>query len=397
MKNNNLGIYKRALGREKQARKVAEKILEEKSAELFKANQKLEKLVKEKASELRGVFENIVDAYVVMDLTGTVIKMNEAAVHLLGFDNAKEYYNLNQLVIPSEQKRVSKAFKILVKEGAITNFEVNICVKKREQKLVHINASLIFDTNNIPIAAQGIVRDVTEIHNLHKQKERLLEQLEKSNKELQEYAHVVSHDLKSPLRSIYALVNWLKEDNMDKLDADSLQHIYHIESTLEKMEQLIKDVLTYSSINTIRNKKDDVDISSVLNHVIEMMFVPDNIKICIHSKMPVLKGDKTKLQQLFQNLIGNAIKYNDKENGIIQIKATELDNYFQFSIIDNGIGIEKKYHKTIFKVFHSIEKKKNSSGIGLSIVKKIVQLHDGKIWIESIPAQGTTFHFTLKK
>ena len=397
MDSQNLDIYKRALEREKQARKAAEKILEEKSAELFEVNQKLEQLLKEKASELQGVFENIVDAYVVMDVYGNVLKVNDPAIELLGFKDVERIYNLNDLVVPREQERVSKAFMVLLEEGSITNFQVHINSLDGTEKLVHINASLILNEKKEPIAAQGIVRDVTEFDNLQKQKERLLKQLEKSNEELHEYAHVVSHDLKSPLRSIYALVNWLKEDNEGKFDEDSLQNISLIESTLEKMEQLITDVLHYSSITSTDNKLEKVNIKALLDHIIEMMFIPDHFTITMDPKMPVISGDKTKLQQLFQNLIGNAIKYNAKETGLIDIQVKELEEHFQFSVKDNGIGIDEKYHKTIFDVFHSIEKSKDSSGIGLSIVKKIVELHHGDIWLESAAGEGTTFHFTLKK
>ena len=404
MSIEDIDILKRAIAREKASRKAAEKILEAKSAELYEisqelqfSNTKLEKLVKEKTSELQGVFGNIVDAYIVMDLFGSVLKMNDAAISLLGFDNSKEDFNLLNLADVSEAENVMNGFEILITEGSITDFQVTINTKSQGQKLVHINASLIVDENNKPIAAQGIVRDITEISNLEIQKEKLLLKLENSNEELQEYAHVVSHDLKSPLRSIDALIQWIKEDNKDKLDEVSLQNFNHIEITLEKMEQLISDVLKYSSISSNNTDKTLVNLNVLVNELTSTMYFPEKVGLLIHKKLPEVFGHKTKLQQLFQNLISNAVKFIDKDKGLIQIDFKEEKDHFEFSIKDNGMGIEKKFFDKIFKIFHSLNKNKESTGIGLSIVKKIVDLHEGKIWLESELEKGTTFYFTLKK
>ncbi|MEN8885181.1 MAG: PAS domain S-box protein [Winogradskyella sp.] len=657
--DEDIDIYKRALAREKASRKAAEQILEAKSAALYEtskklqeSNKKLEWLVKQKTSELKGVFENIVDAYIVMDLWGGVLKMNEAAVNLLGYDNTVKPFNLLELADASEVDNVMNAFETLMTEGAVTDFHVKINTKTHTQRLVHINASIIINENNKPIAAQGIVRDITkekeaedlliesesrlstlilnldsgvlledenrkivltnnqfcdlfsipvapsllvgqdcsdsaeqskvqfqnpeefvirindiltkrtaviadelkmtngkilerdyipifknseykghlwsyrdvtlkrnyrqsleaqrskyqsiianmnlglvevdnddkilminqsfeemsgytekeiigkcgieifpvigekeiitrehvkrregssssyeikvntksgdirhwlisgapnyningevvgsigihlditDLKNLQLQKENLLSKLERSNDELQEYAHIVSHDLKSPLRSIDALISWIKEDNKGNLDDVTLQNFSHIGTTLEKMEQLISDVLEYSSVGADDAVKEDVDIDILIKELINILYVPDHISITVDSKLPVLRGYKTKLQQLFQNLISNAVKFIDKPKGKITINVSLSDDCYQFSVADNGIGIEEKFHDKIFKIFHSLNKSKESTGIGLSIVKKIVNLHKGDIWLESTPGLGTTFYFTLKK
>ncbi|XOK07498.1 PAS domain S-box protein [Patiriisocius sp. Uisw_017] len=227
--------------------------------------------------------------------------------------------------------------------------------------------------------------------------EQLLKKLEKSNNELNEYAHVVSHDLKSPLRSIDALVSWIKTDNEGLLDGNTLQNFNLIEDTLEKMELLISDILFYSSIDATTSEKQNVNLNSVIEDLQKIIFIPKNISVQVLNKLPIVKGEKTKFQQLFQNLIGNAIKFNDKEKGLIQIDVLENKSFYQFSIKDNGIGIESRYLDKVFKFFHSLKPDKESSGIGLSIVKKIVDLYQGEIWIESEPGIGTTFYFTLKK
>ncbi len=403
MSQDKIDMLQRALAREKAARKQAEKILENKAAELYEAKQKLEisyaeleALLNKTDSQLQGVFENIVDAYVIMDLWGNILKMNDPAVDLLEFEDKKENANLMDMVHPTDLKLVSETFKNLIAEGTVTDSNFRIITKQKNEKLVHVNASIIYD-NGSPIAAQGIVRDITELNSLQLQKERLLEKLEKSNNELQEYAHIVSHDLKSPLRSIDALVNWIKEDNKDKLDAVSLHNFSLIETTLEKMEQLISDVLMYSSVGVETLEKETIDLDALVSDLKTILFVPDHVSINVLQPLPKIEGEKVKLQQLFQNLISNAIKFIDKDAGLVEINVKDNGTHYEFSIKDNGIGIEEKFHEKIFKIFHALNKSKDSTGIGLSIVKKIVDLHQGQIWLESKPNIGTTFFFTLKK
>ena len=404
MSQDQIDILKRAIQREKAARKAAEKILEDKSRilyhtsqELKESNAKLENLLYEKSAQLKGFFENIIDAYVVIDLKGNVIKINDAAVDLFGYDIVEEKVNVVNLVYKEDFKYAMDSFLELSQKGFFTNYRARIHTKSNQVKWVHINASVILNSEQQPIAAQGIVRDITDIKNLESQKENLVAELEKSNIELQEYAHIVSHDLKSPLRSINALISWLKEDNKGKLDENSLKNFGHIETSIEKMDQLISDILTYSSIGADSNKNEPINLNTMVADLIPILYVPEHISVSIKNELPIMDGDGTKLKQLFQNLISNAVKFIDKEKGLIEIDVIEKKQHYQFSIKDNGIGIDTKYHKTIFKIFNSLNKSKDSTGIGLSIVKKIVDLHKGEIWLESNYGEGTTFFFTLKK
>ena len=239
--------------------------------------------------------------------------------------------------------------------------------------------------------------NIREHKKAEEQNEQLLIKLEKSNKELQEYAHIVSHDLKSPLRSINALLSWIKADNKDDFDQASLKNFNLIEMTLEKMDQLITDILMYSSIDSYNTKKQDIDLNILIDNLKQILFIPDNITIIVKNKLPIVFGERAKMQQLFQNLIGNAIKFNNKEKGLVEINFRSEKSFYQFSVKDNGLGIHKKYYNSIFKIFHSLKNDINSSGIGLSIVKKIVDLYQGKVWVESEINVSTTFYFTIKK
>lgn len=235
-----------------------------------------------------------------------------------------------------------------------------------------------------------------KIIEINKQKQELLNELAYQNQELSDYAHMVSHDLKSPLRSIDTLSAWLKEDYNDKLGDKGSDTINLIRDNVEKMDTLINGILEYSTIGKNQIEVYDVNVNNLVDNILNIIQIPNHICVT-KNNLPIIKGDKYRLQQLFQNLIVNAIKYNDKTNGTIEVGSESQNKYWQFYIKDNGKGIEETYFNKIFKTFEKLENTPGSSGIGLSIVKKIVELYGGKIWVESEIHVGTTFYFTIKK
>lgn len=297
--------------------------------------------------------------------------------------------------IVDDQKRFSEIAVPIINNGNVIavidseHSEKNHYTKEHFKTLSNI-ANLVSMQLNSAINLRE--RQKVEANNL-----KILTELSKSNTELQEYAHIVSHDLKSPLRSIHALTSWIKEDNKNNLDEFSLKNFDLIEVTLEKMEQLITGILNYSSVGVKTQEQKAVDLNTVIDDLKTILFIPDNISIQIKNPLPTLNGERLKFQQLFQNLISNAIKFNNKEHGLIEIDVTDKVSYYQFSVEDNGIGINEKYFDKIFKIFHSLTDNKESTGVGLSIVKKIVDLYNGEIWVESIENKQTIFHFTIKK
>ncbi len=229
-------------------------------------------------------------------------------------------------------------------------------------------------------------------------KNNLLLKLEKSNEELKNFAHVVSHDLKSPLRSMSALIAWIQEDNQSKFDLETVTNFERLLKKVDKMDHLINGILKYSSIDKVNDNKQIISLQKVVEEIIQTIHVPQHISIQIKSTLPKLYIDKFRVHQLFQNIISNAIKYNNKTKGEIIIDVEEKVASYIFSIKDNGIGIDKKYHVKIFEVFETLEEPdENSTGIGLSIVRKIIEMFNGKIWLNSELGIGTTFFFELKK
>jgi len=236
-----------------------------------------------------------------------------------------------------------------------------------------------------------------EILRINQQRDRLLANLERQNQELNNYTHLVSHDLKSPLQSIDALSTWLKEDYNELLDENGKETINLIRNNVEKMDHLVKGILKYSTIGTIGHNFYDVNLQQTVQKIMDFMEVPENFTISIPQELPTIKGDNFRLEELFRNLLRNAIKYNDKPKGEVTIGYTDKGEFWEFYVKDNGKGIEEKYFDKVFVAFQKLENHYKSTGIGLSIVKKIIELYDGEIWIESTPNLGTTFYFTLKK
>ncbi|MBW2962818.1 PAS domain S-box protein [Mesonia aestuariivivens] len=274
-----------------------------------------------------------------------------------------------------------------------------LSVKNKAGKIKHwlISTAPNYDVKGKKIGSIGIHLDISENKVLEKQKEQLLVSLEKQNEQLNEYAHIVSHDLKSPLRNISALLSWTKEDFQDKLGKDSLANLDLMQNKVEKMDLLIGNILKYSSIDNDILIEETIDLNELINAIKDLIYIPDYISISVKNELPHIKADKTRIQQVFQNLIGNAVNYIDKEKGLIEIDYSENKTHYIFSIKDNGIGIAEEHHEKIFKIFNSLGSYEKSTGIGLSIVKKVVQLYKGKVWLESELTKGTTFYFSIKK
>ena len=261
---------------------------------------------------------------------------------------------------------------------------------------MNLDTKLIASTNKLN-SANYVKEQSLEIIRINLQREELLVRLEKKNKALNEYAHVVSHDLKAPLRSIDTLINWFKEDNAAMLDEKNTKSLDLILSNVEKMDLLIKGILDYSTIDKYEIDDRIIDLNYLIDEIIRTIHVPSHMEVIFNNPMPKVFGNDFRFKQLFQNLIQNAIKYNNKEKGFVEIGSIEKEKEFEFYVKDNGIGIKERYQSKIFDLFSKLENTDQSSGIGLSIVKKIIDLYGGKIWLESQEGTGTTFYFTLPK
>jgi light-regulated signal transduction histidine kinase (bacteriophytochrome) len=310
------------------------------------------------------------------------------------YDNYEDQLSMSQRAMKISSDELFEANQKLREE---TN-----SLKEINQNLSAILSSMNLDPDKLSdekefIQADYLKKQATEIVAINKQREELLKDLELQNEELNEYAHVVSHDLKAPLRNIDALVNWVIEDNKDGMRQGCLNSLNLVLSNVEKMDFLIKGILDYSTIDKLEAEDRQINFNLMIDEVLRTIIVPTTINISVQDNLPSLHGNAWRFKQVFQNLIQNAIKYNDKETGFVEVGATEKDTHFEFFVKDNGIGISDTYFNRIFKVFTKLESNSASSGIGLSIVQKIVHYYQGKIWLESEEGKGTTFYFTLPK
>lgn len=223
--------------------------------------------------------------------------------------------------------------------------------------------------------------------------------LEAANKELKQFASIVSHDLKAPLRAASQLVSWLAADYEKVYDEQGKEYLGLLLARIKRMHGLIDGILAYSRVGRIREKLTDVDLNRLVRDVIELVGAPSHITVSVDSDLPTVRGEETRLHEVFQNLIDNAIKYMDKPHGEVSIRCLNDNSHWQFSISDTGPGIERQYFDKIFQIFQTLHSRDDveSAGIGLTLVKKIVELHGGRIWLTSEPGSGTTFFFTLPR
>ncbi|MEN8199672.1 MAG: ATP-binding protein [Thermodesulfobacteriota bacterium] len=261
--------------------------------------------------------------------------------------------------------------------------------------LVIFIASIIDSTKRRQAEAE-----LAEYHlHLEKMVRKRTRQLETANRELKEFAYIVSHDLKAPLRAISQLSTWIAEDYSDILDESGKEQLDLLLNRVKRMHSLIEGILQYSRIGRVRESIVEIKVSELLTELVHFIAIPDNIKVDIPPDLPVLWAEKTRISQLFQNLLSNSMKFNDKNEGLILITATEKGGFYHFTVSDNGPGIDEEYFDKIFQIFQSLAPRDEfeSTGIGLSLVKKIVELYGGKVWVESTLGQGAAFHFTLSR
>ena len=358
----------------------------------------IKNLLAEQRRELNIIVDNS-PLGIALTVDGKIIKVNPRFSELLGYtENELIHSTPKEITTCYDEEKCSDFVGELNSEGQDNVSMTKEYVRKDGATFIaKTNISAVRDEEGKIKFQVVVIEDITKEQELQEQKEQLLSDLEASNKNLQEYAHIVSHDLKSPLRSISALASWIKEDYHDKLDEAGQEQLSLMQEKVASMDKLIQGILEYSTANSSQLLSSEVDLNEVIALIKETIYIPDHVSVKVPKTLPTIICDRTKMQQLFQNIIGNAVVHIEREVGLVQVLFKEHKDLFQFTIEDNGVGIPKEYHEKIFKIFQSIGNKERSTGIGLSIVKKIVDRYEGDVWVDSEVGVGTQFHFTLKK
>lgn len=363
-------------------------------------DQEVQTLKTEDTFYAKSILQNILESsieysIIATDLNGKIIVWNEGAFRNYGF-HASEMINKKNILdlhLPEDVK--SGAAKEFMQRGLQDGKaeEVFERVRKDGSRFVaSVTLTLRRDDKGNPVGYLIISKDITEA-------KRIEDQLIKTNEELEHFAYITSHDLKAPLRAIERLATWIEEDNADKLDEKSKEHLALLRQRTLRLSNLIDGILKYSRAGRIDLNVELVDIKAVLQEVMENLNPEGRFEICYPKHLPTFKTAKIPLVQVFSNLISNSIKHHHRKKGTIKIEAESLGSFYLFTIKDDGPGIPPEFFDKIFIVFQTLKSRDEleSTGIGLSIVKKIVESQGGKVMVQSQVGHGTTMSFTWPK
>jgi len=297
----------------------------------------------------------------------------------------------NKLLIRQLQKHFGKLDKVPSSYTAIFQ-AISESYNHYEKNRNMIERSIDLSSNEMLELNRKLKNEAVEV-------KKHTDNLRKINKELDQFSYVVSHDLKAPLRAIANLSEWIKEDLGDNLSEENKKNLDLLQSRVTRMQSLITGILEYSKIGRKQVASELVNVNDLLREILDFLSASPKFSTTIPPDLPTLKTQKVLLQQVFSNLVSNAIKYNDKEKGQIDIFYTEKEDCYEFSIADNGPGIAPEHHDKVFDIFQTLEAKDKveSTGIGLSIVKKIIEEQGGIIRIDSTKGSGAKFIFTWPK
>jgi light-regulated signal transduction histidine kinase (bacteriophytochrome) len=291
----------------------------------------------------------------------------------------------NQTAMAIENARLFWQLEGMVEALSVAHDELELRVQERTSQLATANQALQAENAERVRAEEAI--------------QRYAKELERSNKELQQFAYVASHDLQEPLRMVASFLQLLERRYSEKLDQNAKDYIFYAVDGAKRMQTLILDLLEYSRVGTRGKPFAKINLNEVIQQV------QSNLKITIRenkakiacSRLPMVFGDDTQLIQVFQNLIGNAIKFHGEQNPEIHVSSKRKNGNYEIMVRDNGIGIDPHYAERIFLIFQRLHNREDypGNGIGLAICKRIVERHGGTIWVESQAEQGATFHVTL--
>jgi PAS domain S-box-containing protein len=366
------------------------------------ARKRYEHALQESEERMRAVFETAVDAIITIDERGIMERLNPAAERIFGYPEAEVAGKNVSMLMPSpdrerhdgylshyidtgEKRIIGKGREVtgLRKDG--TTFPMDLAVAE-----MRIGGRRMFT---------GLVRDITERKRHEERNAALLQEVTSANEELTNFAYVVSHDLKAPLRGIGSLADWLATDYADKFNDEGREHMRLLINRVHRMSGLIDGILQYSRVGRVREAAVPIDLNRAVADVVDLLAPPAHITVRVAPGLPTVTAEPTRIAQVFHNLVSNAIKYMDKPAGEIDIGCEDGGSSWRFYVRDNGPGIEARHFERIFQLFQTLAPRDRveSTGVGLALGLTIVELYHGRVWVESVVRQGTVFWFTLPK
>lgn len=314
-------------------------------------------------------------------------------------DPKMSYNDFLKLVHPEDQEKVINATQRAMQYGEDFKVELRTIWPDRSIHWVYSLGRLFYDVQGKPKEMIGIAIDITPSKLAEQELQETLKQLKRSNAELEQFAYVASHDLQEPLRMITSFLQLLQRRYEHQLDSDANEFIQFAVDGAARMQELVNDLLTYSRIGRKTGKFEEVNSEDILKQITfdsRVLIEEKNANIS-YGNLPMVWADYTQLVQVFQNLISNSIKYNEQEHPTIHISAEKKVNDWVFKVEDNGIGIDSQHGDRVFKIFQRLHGRDEyeGTGIGLAIVKRIIEQHGGMIWYDSKPGEGSIFYFSI--
>lgn len=350
-------------------------------------------------ARLHAVVDTAVDGLIVIDERGRMESVNRAAERMFGYASADILGRNVSMLMPNPYRDEHDGYLqryLRTGEKRIIGIGREAVAQRSDGSVFPIDLAVAEFRVGGQRRFSGLVRDISERKQAEARQAQLVQELAAANEELTNFAYVASHDLKAPLRAIASLADWISVDYADKFDEDGKEQMRLLIGRVRRMDQLINGILQYSRVGRVREERVAVDLNRLLAEVIDLLAPPAHIHVAV-APLPTVVLEPTRLQQVFQNLLSNAIQYLDKPVGEIAVAAEPVGREWHFHVRDNGPGIEARHRERIFQLFQTLQPRdrSESTGIGLSLVKKIVELYGGRVWLESTPGEGSTFSFSL--
>jgi PAS domain S-box-containing protein len=367
------------------------------------ARKAAEDALRESEARFRQTFELAGSGMAHVSLDGRFLRVNRRLCEILGRAEADLVGRSVKEISHPEDRDVTDSDRGRVRAGQadVAHFEKRYLRADGRTVWVDLAVALARSAEGAPLYEIAVFDDITERKNADAALHAAHEELKRSNSELEQFAYVASHDLQEPLRMVSSYTQLINRRYGDRLDGDAKEFMHYVVDGAARMKQLIEDLLAYSRVGTKGKEFREVEIEAPLKRALINLraAIEESGAAVTSDPLPKLNGDDVQLAQLFQNLIGNALKFRGPGVPRVHVSAVEKETEWEISVSDNGIGIEPQYFERIFMVFQRLHTKGDypGTGIGLAICKKVVERHGGRIWVESALGEGSRFHFTLPK
>ena len=353
-------------------------------------------------ARLGAIVESSHDAIIGKNLDGVITSWNLGAQHIYGYSAAEVVgKSIAILIPPGHLEEFTRLMEKVRRGEPVVNHDAERIRKDGERIQVSLTLSPVRDASGKIVGVSAIGCDITERKRAEEKLRRVLAELERSNKELEQFAYIASHDLQEPLRMVSSYTQLLAKRFEGQLDEKTQKYVHYAVDGAFRMKTLINDLLTYSRVGRRGKPPEPADSSAVLGEALRNLaaLVEENRAVITHENLPTVCADGSQLVLVFQNLIANAIKFRRADVPRIHVSAQDKGGEWVFAVKDNGIGIESRHADRIFVIFQRLHthEEYSGNGIGLAVCKRVVERHGGKIWFESEPGKGATFFFTIPK